>query len=182
MAYRTPISKKTRFDVFKRDLFKCQYCGNTPPSIILEVDHIIPVSKKGTNDIDNLTTSCFDCNRGKSNRELNTLPQTTEEKTKHIEEKEAQYLAYKKLLQKVKKRLNSEIELIENLYTDYFPGYEFNDRFKFGSLKNFIEQIGYNEVEDSLRKACSKIYDEQGAIKYFCGICWNKIREGGKNG
>ena len=67
---RKPISKKLRFEVFKRDSFTCQYCGKSAPSVVLEVDHIEPVSKGGTNDILNLVTSCFDCNRGKSDKKL----------------------------------------------------------------------------------------------------------------
>lgn len=70
MADRKPISKKIRFEVFKRDSFTCQYCGKSAPSAVLEVDHIKPVSKDGEEDITNLITSCFDCNRGKSDREL----------------------------------------------------------------------------------------------------------------
>jgi len=34
------LSKKTRFEFFKRDDFRCAYCGKTPPEITLEVDHI----------------------------------------------------------------------------------------------------------------------------------------------
>lgn len=70
MAKRKSLSKKIRFEVFKRDSFTCQYCGRKAPDVILEIDHIEPVSKGGTNDILNLVTSCSDCNRGKSNREL----------------------------------------------------------------------------------------------------------------
>ena len=40
------------------------------PDIILEIDHIKPVSSGGTNDILNLVTSCRDCNRGKGKREI----------------------------------------------------------------------------------------------------------------
>lgn len=64
------VSKKLRFEVFKRDSFTCQYCGRSAPDAVLECDHIEPVSKGGQDDILNLITSCFDCNRGKSNREL----------------------------------------------------------------------------------------------------------------
>lgn len=70
MAKRKSLSKKTRFEVFKRDSFTCQYCGRMAPDVVLNVDHIEPVSKGGTNDITNLITSCFDCNSGKSDREL----------------------------------------------------------------------------------------------------------------
>ena len=65
MAKRQPISKKLRFEVFKRDSFTCQYCGLKAPDVILEVDHIKPVKEGGTNDLLNLITSCYICNRGK---------------------------------------------------------------------------------------------------------------------
>lgn len=65
MTTRKPMSKKTRFAVFARDAFTCQYCGRQPPSVVLEVDHIIPVVDGGTDDNANLRTSCFTCNRGK---------------------------------------------------------------------------------------------------------------------
>jgi len=64
------MSKKLRFEVFKRDSFTCQYCGTQAPDVILHVDHIKPVAKNGKNDILNLITSCIDCNFGKGAREL----------------------------------------------------------------------------------------------------------------
>ena len=70
MAKRKNLSKSVRFEVFKRDSFKCQYCGKSAPDVVLEVDHIIPVSKGGDNDISNLITACFDCNRGKRDKKL----------------------------------------------------------------------------------------------------------------
>ncbi len=59
------ISQKLRFDVFKRDAFKCQYCGASAPDVILHVDHIHPKSKGGKNSITNLITACKNCNSGK---------------------------------------------------------------------------------------------------------------------
>ena len=53
---RKAIGDKLRFEVFKRDQFKCQYCGKASPDVILHVDHINPVSKGGVNDILNLIT------------------------------------------------------------------------------------------------------------------------------
>jgi len=67
---RKAISKGIRFDVFKRDGFACQYCGRTPPDVILEIDHIQPVAKGGDNDIMNLVSACVACNRGKGAKVL----------------------------------------------------------------------------------------------------------------
>jgi hypothetical protein len=70
MATRKNLSKKTRFEVFKRDKFTCQYCGAAAPSAVLHVDHIRPVAGGGGNDILNLITACQDCNGGKGARRL----------------------------------------------------------------------------------------------------------------
>lgn len=67
---RHPVSKKIRFEVFKRDSFKCQYCGASAPDVILHVDHVKPVCVDGEDDILNLITSCVSCNLGKGPREL----------------------------------------------------------------------------------------------------------------
>lgn len=67
---RQAISKKVRFEVFKRDSFTCQYCGAQAPNVELQVDHINPVALGGANDILNLVTSCFSCNSGKRDKAL----------------------------------------------------------------------------------------------------------------
>jgi HNH endonuclease len=67
---RKSIPKSLRFEVFKRDSFKCQYCGASAPDVMLQVDHINPVAKGGDNDITNLLTSCLSCNAGKSDKRL----------------------------------------------------------------------------------------------------------------
>lgn len=171
------LSKKLRFEIFKRDGFACQYCGGHPPKIILEVDHIVPKSKNGGDEIDNLITSCFDCNRGKSNRDLTTMPQTTIQKTELIIEKEEQYLAYKKVLDKIKRRVQKEINQIDAIYTSHFPEWVLNDRFKNGSLTFFLKTLGFSRVEQAMHTACGRIFDDGKAIKYFCGICWNRIKD-----
>lgn len=57
---------KTRFLIFKRDNYSCQICGrNAQDGVKLELDHIIPKFKNGTNDINNYQTLCKECNIGK---------------------------------------------------------------------------------------------------------------------
>jgi hypothetical protein len=67
---REPISKKLRFEVFKRDSFTCQYCGAQAPDVVLHLDHINPVAGGGSSDVLNLITSCEPCNLGKGARTL----------------------------------------------------------------------------------------------------------------
>lgn len=64
---RGKMTKKLRFKVLKRDNYKCVICGATSKTTTLEVDHIIPISKGGFTEMENLQTLCFNCNRGKFN-------------------------------------------------------------------------------------------------------------------
>lgn len=66
------ISDKLRYQVLKRDNFKCCACGASPakdPSVVLHIDHIVPWSKGGETIFDNLQTLCSKCNLGKSDSE-----------------------------------------------------------------------------------------------------------------
>lgn len=65
---RRPSANFNRYDILERDKFTCQYCGRKAPDVILVVDHIIPVSKGGLNDVSNLATACSECNSQKSNK------------------------------------------------------------------------------------------------------------------
>jgi len=67
---RTSLNPKKRILVLERDNYTCQKCGRQASEARLEVDHIIPVSKGGTDEDSNLQTLCFECNRGKGGEEL----------------------------------------------------------------------------------------------------------------
>lgn len=60
------VSKRLRFEVFRRDGFACRYCGATASDTTLTIDHVVPVALGGTDDPGNLATACKDCNAGKS--------------------------------------------------------------------------------------------------------------------
>lgn len=66
------LSVNIRYKVLLRDKFRCNSCGKSPSAntgTMLHVDHIVPFSKGGGNDLDNLQTLCQDCNLGKSDLE-----------------------------------------------------------------------------------------------------------------
>lgn len=65
---RIPIPPEVRNYVFQRDKFQCQSCGKTYQQTKLSIDHIIPLSRGGSNDISNLQTLCLTCNKRKTNK------------------------------------------------------------------------------------------------------------------
>jgi len=70
-----PIGNSRRFRVLEAYGFACGYCGaKAKDGAILEVDHIHPRSKGGTDALHNLVSACFNCNRGKSARVLIAKP------------------------------------------------------------------------------------------------------------
>lgn len=59
------VTKRTRFEVLRRDNYTCQYCGATAPDAKITVDHVLPVALGGTDEHTNLVAACWDCNSGK---------------------------------------------------------------------------------------------------------------------
>lgn len=62
--------KFTRMNVFFRDQFQCQYCSIRLPATELTFDHIIPVSKKGATNWENVVTCCKACNTKKGSKTI----------------------------------------------------------------------------------------------------------------
>lgn len=58
----------TRFNVFLRDGFSCQYCGNKFPTENLTFDHVVPRSRGGRTTWENVVTACSPCNLSKGNK------------------------------------------------------------------------------------------------------------------
>ena len=170
---RKSISKRMRFNVLKRDRFTCQYCSAKPPKVPLEIDHILPVSKGGGNNIDNLITACFDCNRGKSNILLDSVPDALTQKMENKRIATEQYKKFLKIIKQEKKQMDQSIDMVCDVYSTYIEGYVLTDRSRI-SVKNFITKLGVDEVILCMEKAGVKCGDD--IWRYFCGICWKKIK------
>jgi 5-methylcytosine-specific restriction enzyme A len=63
-----PIPPEVRNYVFQRDKYQCQSCGKISQETHLSIDHIIPLSRGGKNDISNLQTLCLTCNQQKTDK------------------------------------------------------------------------------------------------------------------
>lgn len=66
-------SAKERFKIMERDDFRCFYCGINCSKTEIHIDHIVPYSKGGLSDVNNLATTCQTCNLGKSNLEIKAI-------------------------------------------------------------------------------------------------------------
>jgi 5-methylcytosine-specific restriction endonuclease McrA len=67
----------TRFNVFLRDRFSCQFCGEALPTHDLTFDHLVPRSRGGRTTWENVVTACSPCNLEKGDRlphEANMYP------------------------------------------------------------------------------------------------------------
>ena len=66
---RSLMTHSLRYDIFKRDNYRCQICGSTAQDgVKLHIDHIVPVSKGGHTTPSNLRVLCDRCNLGKSDK------------------------------------------------------------------------------------------------------------------
>lgn len=181
MNKRKPLSKKIRFEVFKRDHFTCQYCGQMSPDVILEVDHIKPVAEGGTDDMTNLITSCRDCNRGKGKtplgdkselkkqqKELNDLADRREQAEMMIEWR-----------QELNKTVERQVDYIEE-YIVGETGYTLTDYGR-ARMKKLIRQFSFQELCAAVEIAYDYYFegDERSweqAFKKIGGICYNNRR------
>lgn len=188
MFNRKSLAKKTRFEIFKRDKFTCQYCGKSTPSVILEIDHVIPVSKGGNDLEENLITSCFECNRGKGDGLLNSI---LKDKDIHTEtlilaEKELQLSEYNFIKGKIREREDKELDIIKDKFIKQFnyPHYAeeaFNKilsvirkSLKYFSYIDILEYVDY--AIERTEKDSRGEYHNVAAAKYLMGILRNKIK------
>ena len=186
MAKRKPLSKSVRFEVFKRDSFTCQYCGRSAPEVVLEVDHIIPVSKGGTDELLNLVTSCRDCNRGKSAKRLSDDSTLVKQKAQldELNEKREQMemmIEWKKSLLKL---IDSQVEAVEEMIVS-LTGYGLTDHGR-QRIRKLISEFGFAETYTATEISFNKYYRDdrdytwETAFKKIGGVCFNrrKYRDG----
>lgn len=150
---------------------------------MLEVDHIYPAASGGDNSPENLITACFNCNRGKGARKLTDaakLPASLKAQAAEAAEREAQIEGFYIVLEAKKQRVSREVDRVDAVYRRFVSGYKLSESARV-SVRQFIEKLDAYAVEEAMESACNRWSVSTDRIfKYFCGICWNKIKESGQ--
>lgn len=177
MAERKTINKKLRFEVLKRDKFTCQYCGKSAPDVVLEIDHIKPVSKGGANDIMNLITSCKDCNRGKSNIELSddSVVKKQQAQLQEIADRKEQLEMMLEWRESLNNLDENCVDAVSNIFDD-FTDWSVSEQGR-KKIKKWIKDFSLMEVMDATETAIDTYYtgSEESWIEAFnkiSGICY----------
>jgi len=154
---RKAISKKIRFEVFKRDSFTCQYCGKKAPDIVLEVDHIEPVSKGGRNDFLNLISSCRECNSGKSDRRLNDNSVLDKQRgqLEELQERKEQLEMMMRWQKELLLLENSAEDELADFWKQLVPPYCLNENGR-KTLKKLLSIYNLNEIIEAMKIAVRK--------------------------
>lgn len=172
---RKQISTRTRFEVFKRDAFTCQYCGGNPPAVVLHLDHITPVSRGGTNDLDNLVTSCQDCNLGKSDVPLSdTRPTPSRATILELREAREQLEAYQDYLMQARQAREVAADVILR-ELDRRLGITVTPRRR-TDIITMLKDLPYPEALDAIDITESRDIHGLAGWQYFCGVAWTKIK------
>jgi hypothetical protein len=165
MAKRIAIPKSVRFEVFKRDSFKCQYCGRSAPEVVLHVDHIEAVAKGGDNDITNLITSCEPCNLGKGARRLDdsTAVQKAKAQLDELQERREQLemlMAWRTGLRDISEDATQRAVIY---WLEAVPGYILNNPGQ-KELGKLVRKFGLDEVLIAIDEAASQYikYQDSG--------------------
>ena len=176
---RKSLSKKIRYEVLKRDNFSCQYCGKTAPNVVLEIDHIHPVSKNGESDLLNLITSCFECNSGKGDRLISdgSALERQVSQLKEINERREQLELLLKWKEELLSLSDKSLKAIVDVWEREVSPWKLNEGEK-KIIAKLLKKHGLEKLLDAVQSSCntSLKYDRKGrVIKKSVATAFDKI-------
>ncbi len=174
------IGKRKRFEILKRDGFRCRYCGAGCLSTVLEVDHVVPVAEGGTDDPANLVAACHDCNSGKSAVPLEDSRLERGRDAESIREQTRQVKGY---LSAIRELEAAKFDVLEHLcvkWTDLFgnaPPKNVQNR-----MLSVVERVGFDVTVRAMVATYTPWVngrlDDRGLAPYFFGVLRAMRQEG----
>lgn len=173
-----PVSARLRFEILRRDGFRCHYCGATPGERELHVDHVIPEALGGTDEPGNLVTACVPCNLGKA-----SVPPDAPT----VAAVSAAAERWAGALQEARMRMAYEDGMLDDArmvfldawekYTVVGSGERVPLPADWGVTIDRFSELGFNKLSFArlVETAMHSLSDD--VFRYFCGIVWNRVRE-----
>lgn len=169
-----PISRRLRFEILRRDLHTCRYCGAKAPDVKLTVDHVIPVALGGGDDPTNLVTACVDCNGGKTS----IAPDSAI--VADVEEDALRWAEAMSLAAQQRHAEWASIDYSVRLFDAEWK--EWGDMPRQADWRSSIERFLANGLDAQVltrfvRVAMESKVSARDVWRYFCGCCWNEISD-----
>lgn len=178
------VTKRTRFEVLKRDNHTCRYCGGTAPDVVLTVDHVTPVALGGTDDPSNLVAACRDCNAGKAS----TAPDAAV-----VEDVAQDAIRWAAAMKLAGERAIGRQGVADDYVGAFLDSYQSYYGSPFGkrsiydpalpdtweaSIVTFYRRgLPLPLMLKAVDKAVTRNLGRYDWFKYFAGVCWSMLRE-----
>jgi hypothetical protein len=176
---RKPVSKRLRFEVFRRDGFRCRYCGLNAgeTGAGLTIDHVVPVALGGANEPSNLVTACKDCNAGKSSSSPDAHI------VSDVADDAVRWARAMKIAIEESQREGEQYEAIVRAFAKHWRG-EGGPALPGGwrdSVRSFassgMSRTDLLRYADTAIGRSGRLAGADAVFRYFCGTCWNVISD-----
>lgn len=161
------VTKRTRFEVLRRDNFTCRYCRSTEAE--LTIDHVTPIALGGTDDPDNLVAACRDCNAGKA---------SSGPDEELVDDVAADALRWAAAIKKASEESAAKAKAREGELADFYDAYKHWLPIDwFPVVSGWLDAgLSLSDAHDCIDIALAKPYlHERGTFPYACGVAKNKI-------
>ncbi len=174
------VSKTLRFNVLRRDNFKCRYCGAQAD----RVDHVTPRAMGGPDTAENLVAACEPCNSGKAAipPDAPMIAQVSEANLRWAD-------AIKRVGAQRAASQSAEKTLVDNVSRYWMEaaareGWNYWAKWPDGardSIANFYRSgLNLSDLKHAVDVVMGKSSRQMSVSrmwKYFCGVCWTEIRD-----
>lgn len=178
------VSKRTRYEVLRRDNHACRYCGAMAPDAKLTVDHVMPKALGGSDDPSNLVAACRDCNYGKAST-MPDDPLVADVSQRAVEWGKA-ITDYNAAQMSDRRKRAAYVRRFEKAWNDWTIRDRSGERHRLPKPSDWEATIwqfyGLGlpivELEDAVKIACgNQMVAEDRTFRYMCGVLWNKVNE-----
>lgn len=174
------ISRRLRYEILRRDEFRCRYCGATSADTRLTVDHVIPEALGGPTEPSNLVTACADCNSGKTS----SAPDAA-----IVDDVAADAARWARAIRQVAAEEEAREQRLDAIIADFDERWE---DWHYGTMKSSVPRpaawsesvrtflvsgLDFDTLVRLMTGAmgADRIAPDQ-TWRYFCGMCWRTIR------